>query len=123
MVEVPRISRLAERKLLRAAERELTANLERLSRYVATVQALQASGRSITNDVLKIRSARDSAELLLSVAHNETRRATVNLGSLLGDHYEAVEHYAGPVSTGIVAAAFLLWLTRLVLQFVRPRGD
>ncbi|MBV8686337.1 MAG: DedA family protein [Alphaproteobacteria bacterium] len=41
------------------------------------------------------------------------------LGSLLGDHYEAIEHYAGPVSTGIVAAAFLLWLTRLVLQFVR----
>ena len=44
------------------------------------------------------------------------------LGSLLGDHYKAVEHYAGPVSTGIVAAAFLLWLVRLVLQFVRPRG-
>jgi membrane protein DedA with SNARE-associated domain len=43
------------------------------------------------------------------------------LGSLLGDHYKQIEHYAGPVSTGIVAAAFLLWLTRLVLQFVRPR--
>ncbi|HEY1607507.1 MAG TPA: DedA family protein [Allosphingosinicella sp.] len=43
------------------------------------------------------------------------------LGSLLGPHYKAIEHYAGPVSTGIVAAAFLLWLTRLVLQFVRPR--
>src|SRR3954452_11608658 len=40
------------------------------------------------------------------------------LGSLLGDHYKEVEHYAGPVSTGIVAAAFLLWLTRLILQFV-----
>jgi membrane protein DedA with SNARE-associated domain len=45
------------------------------------------------------------------------------LGSLLGDHYKTIEHYAGPVSTGIVAAAFLLWLTRLVLQFVRPRRD
>jgi membrane protein DedA with SNARE-associated domain len=43
------------------------------------------------------------------------------LGTLLGDHYKAVEHYAGPVSTGIVAAAFLVWLTRLVLQFVRNR--
>jgi membrane protein DedA with SNARE-associated domain len=43
------------------------------------------------------------------------------LGSLLGDHYKAIEHYAGPVSTGIVAAAFLLWLTRLVLQLARPR--
>jgi membrane protein DedA with SNARE-associated domain len=43
------------------------------------------------------------------------------LGSLLGNHYKAIEHYAGPVSTGIVAAAFLLWLTRLVLQFVRPK--
>jgi membrane protein DedA with SNARE-associated domain len=45
------------------------------------------------------------------------------LGSLLGDHYKQIEHYAGPVSTGIVAAAFLLWLVRLVLQFVRPRGE
>jgi membrane protein DedA with SNARE-associated domain len=45
------------------------------------------------------------------------------LGSLLGDHYKAIEHYAGPVSTFIVAAAFLLWLARLILQFVRPRAD
>ena len=43
------------------------------------------------------------------------------LGTLLGPHYKVVEHYAGPVSTGIVAAAFLLWLVRLVLQFVRPK--
>ena len=43
------------------------------------------------------------------------------LGTLLGDHYKVIEHYAGPVSTGIVAAAFLLWLTRLILQFARPR--
>jgi membrane protein DedA with SNARE-associated domain len=45
------------------------------------------------------------------------------LGSLLGDHYKQVEHYAGPVSTAIVAAAFLLWLVRLVLQLVRSRAD
>jgi membrane protein DedA with SNARE-associated domain len=43
------------------------------------------------------------------------------LGSLLGSHYKQIEHYTGPVSAGIVAAAFLLWLTRLVLQFVKPR--
>ena len=45
------------------------------------------------------------------------------LGSLLGDHYRQIEHYAGPVSTAIVAAAFLLWATRLVIQLVRPSGD
>jgi membrane protein DedA with SNARE-associated domain len=44
------------------------------------------------------------------------------LGSLLGPHYREIEHYAGPVSTAIVAAAFLLWLVRLVLQVVRPRA-
>lgn len=43
------------------------------------------------------------------------------LGSLLGDHYKEVEHYAGPVSTAIVGAAFLLWLVRLVLQILRTR--
>jgi membrane protein DedA with SNARE-associated domain len=43
------------------------------------------------------------------------------LGSLLGNHYRAIEHYAGPVSTLIVGAAFLLWLARLVLQLVRPK--
>jgi membrane protein DedA with SNARE-associated domain len=43
------------------------------------------------------------------------------LGWLLRDHYSVIEHYAGPVSTGIVAAAALLWLTRLVLQLVRNR--
>jgi membrane protein DedA with SNARE-associated domain len=45
------------------------------------------------------------------------------LGSLLGDHYRQIEQHAGPVSTAIVAAAFLLWMTRLVLQFVRPRNE
>src|SRR5215469_8984921 len=69
----------------RASERELDFNLQRLSRYVATIEALQASGRAIINDVLKMRSARDAAELLLSSAHNATLLATANLGSLLGD--------------------------------------
>jgi len=69
----------------RASERELGRNLERLSRYVATVEALQASGRAIVNDVLKLRSARNAAELVLSSAHNATLLATANLGALLGD--------------------------------------
>jgi outer membrane protein TolC len=69
----------------RASERELALNLQRLSRYEATVVALQASGRAIINDVLKIRSARDAAELVLSSAHNATQLATANLASLLGD--------------------------------------
>lgn len=69
----------------RASERELGLNLQRLSRYEATVEALQASGRAIINDVLKIRSARNAAELVLSSAHNATQLATANLGSLLGD--------------------------------------
>jgi membrane protein DedA with SNARE-associated domain len=43
------------------------------------------------------------------------------LGWLLKDHYSVIEHYAGPVSTAIVAGAFLVWLTRLVLQLVRSR--
>src|SRR5262249_11681036 len=65
----------------RASERELGRNLERLSRYVATVEALQASGRAIVNDVLKLRSARNAAELVLSSAHNATLLATANLGA------------------------------------------
>jgi outer membrane protein TolC len=69
----------------RSSERELGLNLQRLSRYVATIEALQASGRAIINDVLKIRSARNTAELLLSSAHNATQLATANLASLLGD--------------------------------------
>jgi len=69
----------------RSLEGELTLNLQRLTRYVTTVEALQASGRAITNDVLKIRSARDAAELLLSSAHNATLVSVANLGALMGD--------------------------------------
>ena len=69
----------------RASERELGLNQQRLSLYVATVEALQASGRAIINDVLKIRSARNAAVLVLSSARTATQLATANLGSLLGD--------------------------------------
>jgi membrane protein DedA with SNARE-associated domain len=44
-------------------------------------------------------------------------------GWLLRDHYDRVEHYLGPVTTGIVAAAVLLWLVRLALQFRKVRAD
>ncbi|MGO9453633.1 MAG: TolC family protein [Candidatus Binataceae bacterium] len=77
--------------LMRAhqTERELSRNLDRLSRYVATVESLQATGIAITNDVLKMRSARDSGELALSSARSATRRAVANLGSLIGQFDQA----------------------------------
>lgn len=69
----------------RASERELQQNHERLSRYLATVEVLRQSGRAITNDVLKIQSARDSAELALSAGRSDRQRASISLGSLMGD--------------------------------------
>jgi membrane protein DedA with SNARE-associated domain len=44
-------------------------------------------------------------------------------GWLLRDHYDAVEHYLGPVTTTIVAACILLWLVRLLMQFRKGRGE
>jgi len=80
----------------RQTERELARNFDRLSRYVATIEELKASGRAITNDVLKIRSARDSAELMLSSARNARLRAIANLGSLIGDFNAADLEIAEP---------------------------
>ena len=64
--------------LLRAreAQRDLQASLERLTRYVTTIEQLEKSGRVITNDVLKFRTARDSTELALDVARGNIERAT-----------------------------------------------
>jgi outer membrane protein len=70
----------------READAELRASLERLNRYVATVEQLRRSGRAIANDVLKIESARDSAELALATAHSNRRRASAVLGALIGDY-------------------------------------
>ncbi len=74
-------------ELLRARdnEREISGSLDRLSRYVVTVEQLLSSGRAIENDVLKIRNARDGAELALASARSDVRRASANLGSLIGD--------------------------------------
>jgi outer membrane protein TolC len=69
----------------RAAEKELGTSLQRLSRYVAIIEALERSGRAITNDVLKLRTARDAAELALATAHQASVHASILLGSILGD--------------------------------------
>ncbi len=64
---------------------ETQANVDRLSRYVDTVDQLQRSGRAIENDTLKVRTTRDAAELTLSDARNDQLRAAANLGSMIGD--------------------------------------
>jgi outer membrane protein TolC len=73
--------------LLRAHDTvaELQASLDRLNRYVSIIEDLQRTGRAIMNDVLKIRAARDNAELALAAAEGQRRRAAVMLGSLIGD--------------------------------------
>ena len=73
--------------LLRArnTQRDLQASLERLTRYVATIEALQKSGRVIVNDVLKFRTARDSTELAVDAARSNTERAIATLGILIGE--------------------------------------
>ncbi len=56
-----------------------------MSRYVTTIQALEKSGRVITNDVLKFRTARDSTELALDAARSNSERAVATLGILIGE--------------------------------------
>jgi multidrug efflux system outer membrane protein len=72
--------------LVRAREidRELDADDARLKRYVAVVKALRASGRSIANDELKVRTASNNAGLSFSSAHHNVERAAAVLGSLMG---------------------------------------
>ena len=72
--------------LLRAREarQDLQASLERLTRYVTTIEHLEKSGRVIANDVLKFRTARDSTELALDAARSNTERANAALGILIG---------------------------------------
>src|SRR5208282_4710657 len=72
----------------RGAQRDLQANLERLTRYVTTIEQLEKSGRVITNDVLKFRTARDSAELALDAARGNVQRATAALGILIGEPHQ-----------------------------------
>ena len=69
----------------RGTQQALQASLERLSRYVTTIQALEKSGRVITNDVLKFRTARDTTELALDAARSNSERAAATLGILIGE--------------------------------------
>jgi outer membrane protein TolC len=73
--------------LIRAqtAAHELESSLKRLSRYVTTVETLHRSGQATMNDVLRVRSARDSTELALSEARSRKRRAATALGALMGE--------------------------------------
>ncbi len=68
----------------RAEQQELRASLERLTSHVAIVEALERSGRAIANDVLKIRTTRNSAELVLASARQAVAHASIVLGSLIG---------------------------------------
>jgi len=69
----------------RGVQYYLEASLERLTRYVTTIEQLEKSGRVITNDVLKFRTARDSTELALDAARGNRERATATLGILIGE--------------------------------------
>lgn len=69
----------------RRAETEWRASFDRLGRYVAVIGELERSGQAITNDVLRIRSERDNAELQLAAAQQADRRAAIVLGSLIGE--------------------------------------
>lgn len=69
----------------RATENETARSVDRLTRYVATIEQLLKSGRAIENDVLKIRAARDASQLALTRSHGDVERASANLGALIGD--------------------------------------
>ena len=69
----------------RATERELTASVGKLERYVSIVDALRRSGRAIANDALKLRTTRDSAELALAAARQAAAHASILLASMIGE--------------------------------------
>jgi outer membrane protein TolC len=81
----------------RGQESRLGTNLDRLGGYVAIVEALQRSGRAIANDVLRIRSARDSAQLALASAHQAAEHASIVLASLIGAD-DATDLQVAPIS-------------------------
>lgn len=72
--------------LLRSSEtvREHEKRLQRLSTYVAIVEALQRSGRAIANDVLRVRTTRDQEQVALTAARDLRAHASIVLGSLIG---------------------------------------
>jgi adhesin transport system outer membrane protein len=74
---------------------ETQANVDRLSRYVGTIDRLQRSGRAIQNDTLKVRTTLDTAQLALSDARNDQLHGAMVLGSMLGDFEVADYDLAG----------------------------
>jgi len=97
--------------LMRSREQivEYQKSFDRMDRYVVVIEHLDYTGKAITNDVLKIRSARDSAELNLSAARRTAQQAAIVLGSLIGnfdpDNLD-IEPVMGlpPMPTGNLAA-------------------
>lgn len=81
-------TRLAYFDLIRArqSEAELQGSASRLARYVGIVEALARSGRAIPSDVLKIQLAHNQARLLLNSALRARQRASIVLGSLIGEY-------------------------------------
>jgi outer membrane protein len=64
---------------------ETQANVDRLGRYVDTIEQLRRNGRAIQNETLNAVAVRDTAELALSDARNDQLRAATVLGSMMGD--------------------------------------
>jgi outer membrane protein TolC len=60
-------------------------SLDRMVRYVAVIEQLENNGKAVANDVLKLQSARDNAELSLAATRRAARQAAIALGALIGN--------------------------------------
>ena len=69
----------------RQSDAEMRTSVARLTKYVRIIEALRRSGRAIANDVLTIRTTRDSASLALAANDEAAGRASITLGSMIGD--------------------------------------
>jgi outer membrane protein len=69
----------------RQSDAAMRASVARLTKYVRIIRALERSGRAIANDVLTIRTTRDSASLALAANDEAAGRASITLGSMIGD--------------------------------------
>lgn len=69
----------------REGETELQADRDRLTSYVAVIEALRRSGRAIANDVLKLRATHDVTALSLLQARQAAAHASLVLGSMIGN--------------------------------------
>jgi len=69
----------------RHIEAETQASLGRIGQYVRIITVLRGEGRAISSDVLKLQSARDTANLALLQARAARERASAMLGSMIGE--------------------------------------